>query len=379
MDGRQPTVAYLTGARPNFVKLAPVVLTLRERLPDARHLLIHTEQHYDREMSDVFLEALGMPEPDYVLGVGSGTHGAQTGRALARVEDVLLRERPDALVVPGDVNSTLAGALAAVKLQIPVAHVESGLRSYDDSMPEEINRVLVDRVARWCFTHSPEAAANLRREGIPPRRIHFVGNTMIDSLVRMLPLAEASTVHERLALEPGAYVLATLHRPNLVDGALLEPMLAALGRLGRWHPVVFPVHPRVRTRIERLRTAAELLLTPPLDYLEFLALESHAAAVVTDSGGVQEETSYLGVPCFTVRENTERPITLAVGTNTLLGLDPSRLAQIPGLVETRRRPQPIVGWDGRASERLADVLEHDLSANLRRGERRRPLPAPARG
>jgi UDP-N-acetylglucosamine 2-epimerase (non-hydrolysing) len=358
-----PTLAYLAGARPNFVKLAPVLATLRRRLPAARHVLIHTGQHYDREMADVFIEALGMPEPDYLLGVGSGTHGAQTARALERIEEVLLAEHPDLLVVPGDVNSTLAGALAAAKLQIPVAHLEAGLRSFDETMPEELNRVLVDRLSTWCFTHSPEAEEHLAAEGIPAERVHFVGNTMIDSLSRMLPRAEDSGVHERLGLERGSYLLVTLHRPKLVDGDLLAPTVAALVELAQHWPVVFPVHPRVRARLDGLPGVASLRVVDPVGYLDFLALEAYALGVITDSGGVQEETSYLGVPCFTVRENTERPVTISHGTNTLLGLDPRALLRVPELLAARasRVPAAIPGWDGRASERLADVLAAELT------------------
>ena len=370
-----PTLAYLAGARPNFVKLAPVLHALRGRLPEARHLLVNTGQHYDRELSGAFIDALALPQPDYLLGVGSGSHGAQTARALERVEEVLLAERPDVLVVSGDVNSTLAGALAAAKLQIPVAHVEAGLRSFDWTMPEELNRVLVDRLSDWCFTHSPEAATNLAAEGIAEDRVHFVGNTMIDSLSLMLPEAEESDVHERLGIERGSYLLVTLHRPKLVDGSLLVPTVGALAELARRYPVVFPAHPRVRTRLDELPEAAALRVVDPVGYVDFLALEAHAAGVITDSGGVQEETSYLGVRCFTVRENTERPVTVTSGTNTLLGLDAGALLQIPELLSSAPRTRrAIPGWDGRASERLADILTADLA---RPGSQGRPLAVAA--
>jgi UDP-N-acetylglucosamine 2-epimerase (non-hydrolysing) len=358
-----PTLAYLAGARPNFVKLAPVLHALRQRLPGARHLLVHTGQHYDREMAEVFIETLGLPEPDHVLGVGSGSHGAQTARALERIEQVLLAEEPDVLLVPGDVNSTLAGALAAAKLHIPVAHVEAGLRSFDETMPEELNRVLTDRLSAWCFTHSPEAATNLAAEGIDDGRVHFVGNTMIDSLSRMLPAAERSDVHRRLGVERGSYLLVTLHRPKLVDGELLAPTVAALAELAKRHTVVFPVHPRVRGRLAELPKARGLQLIDPIGYVDFLALEAHALGAITDSGGVQEETSYLGVPCFTVRDNTERPVTVERGTNTLLGLDPRALLRVPELLESSasRVQSAIPGWDGHASERLAEILAVDLA------------------
>jgi UDP-N-acetylglucosamine 2-epimerase (non-hydrolysing) len=312
----------------------------------------------------VFLEELGMPRPDHFLEVGSGTHGQQTARTLERLEAVLLRERPDAVVVPGDVNSTLGAALAAVKLGIPVAHVEAGLRSFDRTMPEEVNRLLVDQVAQWCFTHSPEADENLRNEGVDPSRIHAVGNTMIDTLVRLQPRIARSDVLERLGVEPRGFVLVTLHRPKLVDGALLRRALLALERLGKRLPVVFPLHPRTRTQVTGPRPA-EPRLIDPVGYVDFLALESAAAAVVTDSGGVQEETTYLGVPCFTLRENTERPITVSHGTNRLLGLEVELVERIPDFLEEREGrepPAPPAGWDGRAAERVAEVLAASLGA-----------------
>ncbi len=357
------TIAYLAGARPNFVKIAPTLHALRRRLPTARHVLIHTGQHYDREMSDVFFQALRIPEPDYMLDVGSGSHGAQTARALERIEGVLRELEPDVLLVPGDVNSTLAGALAASKLGIPVAHIEAGLRSFDETMPEEINRVLVDRLSRWCFTHSPEAAEHLTREGIAEDRIHFVGNTMIDSIIRILPAARLSRIHHDLGIERDGYILATLHRPKLVDGPLLAPAIAALASLTDERPVILPVHPRVRPRLAGLPDAGRIRVIDPLGYVDFLALESDATAVVTDSGGVQEETSYLNVPCFTVRDNTERPITIERGTNTLIGLDPEAIRQIPALLKRpRRMRREILGWDGRAAERLAQILALELSS-----------------
>ena len=360
-NGRRPTpvIAYLVGARPNLVKTAPVFHELRLRLPSARHVLVHTGQHYDREMSGVFFDELGLPEPDHFLAVGSGSHGAQTGRATERIEAVLLEERPDVVIVAGDVNSTLAGALAAVKLLIPIAHIESGLRSFDRTMPEEINRILVDQMSDWCFIHSPEAVENLVREGIPSERIFFVGNTMLDSLELLRPVIEASDVHARLGVEPGRYALATLHRPRVTDGPLLGPVVSSLARLSHELPVVFPVHPRTRARLAdvELPPAPELHLLEPVGYVDFLALEARAAAVITDSGGVQEETTYLGVPCFTLRENTERPITITRGTNRLLGLDPEAIEQVPSLLAdaagTAERPE---GWDGRAATRVADVL-----------------------
>jgi UDP-N-acetylglucosamine 2-epimerase (non-hydrolysing) len=350
-------VLYVVGARPNFMKVAPVFHKLSARRPWARQVIVHTGQHYDHEMSDIFLSELDLPKPDHWLGVGSGGHGAQVGRALERVEHVLLSETPQIVVVAGDVNSTLAGALAAVKLGVPVAHVEAGLRSFDRTMPEEINRILTDQVARWCFIHSPEAEENLIREGVKPDRIHFVGNTMIDTLTRLRPQIEASDVHARLGIESGEYVLVTLHRPALVDGPLFDQALAALVRLSSEMPVVYPVHPRARARVGTVADAPHLRLIDAIGYVDFVALEMRATAVVTDSGGVQEETTYLRVPCFTLRDSTERPITLTEGTNRLLGLDINSLKNLPSLLATSPIPlsQPH-GWDGSAGDRTAEVL-----------------------
>lgn len=357
-------VIYVVGARPNFVKLAPVIAALHARLPRARHVLVHTGQHYDRALSEIFFEELGLPAPDHTLGVGSAEHGAQTARALERIERVLLAERPSAMVVAGDVNSTLAGALAAAKQNVPIAHVEAGLRSFDRTMPEEINRVLVDQVSTWCFTHSPEAHDNLVREGVDSSRIHPVGNTMIDTLVRLRPRLATSPILDRLRLSTRGYVLVTLHRPSLVDGELFNVALHNLAALAETIPVVFPVHPRTQARIPAGFSAPRLQLIEPVGYLDFLALEEHARAVLTDSGGVQEETTFLRVPCFTLRASTERPVTVTHGTNELLGLDPQAIAQIAGRLDARPAVPLVapVGWDGRASERLADVLGPALSS-----------------
>ena len=376
-DSSAPTIVYVVGARPNFVKMAPVIGEMRRRVPDVHHVIVHTGQHYDAEMSGIFFEELGMPAPDHLLGVGSGAHGAQTARALERIEVVLEELKPAAVVVPGDVNSTLAAALAAVKLHVPVAHVEAGLRSFDRTMPEEINRVLVDQISRWCFTHSPEALDRLASEGIPAQRVHFVGNTMIDTLVRLQPRIAGSAVHQRLGLERRRYLLVTLHRPALVDGALLAPVVDALADVARELPVVFPVHPRTRARLTReALDAPGVAFVDPVGYVDFLALETFAAGVLTDSGGVQEETSYLQVPCFTLRESTERPVTLASGTNTLLGLRPERITEIPRIiaqgVDVKRE---LVGWDGAAASRVADVLIADL--HLSDAENADQMPRPA--
>jgi UDP-N-acetylglucosamine 2-epimerase (non-hydrolysing) len=352
-------ILYVVGTRPNFVKTAPVVAALRARLPQGRHAIVHTGQHYDRLMSEVFLEELGVPAPDHMLEVGSGSHAEMTARTMERLEPVLAEEAPDLVVVPGDVNSTLAAVLVAVKMGIPVAHVEAGLRSFDLTMPEEVNRIVADRFSELLFLHSAEAVDNLRAEGIPEERAHMVGNTMIDTLVALEDRFRGAGAAAQLGVEPGSYALVTLHRPALVDGPLLPQTLAQLAALAREMPVVFPVHPRTRKMMESLDAEHPgLLLSEPLGYLDFLSLLADAGAVLTDSGGIQEETTYLGIPCFTLRANTERPITISAGTNTLLGLDPAAIAGIPAALAAAgpapSAPPPF--WDGRAAERIADVV-----------------------
>jgi UDP-N-acetylglucosamine 2-epimerase (non-hydrolysing) len=353
-------ILYVVGTRPNFVKTAPVIAAMRSRLPEGRHAIVHTGQHYDRLMSEVFLEELGVPAPDHMLEVGSGSHAQQTARTMERLEPVIEVEKPDLVVVPGDVNSTLAAVLTAVKMGVPVAHVESGLRSFDLSMPEEINRIVADRFGSHLFLHSEEAIGNLRAEGIGQERMHFVGNTMIDTLVALEERIAAAGTAARLDLSPGSYLLVTLHRPALVDGPLLAETVAQLAHLAQDMPVVFPVHPRTRKMMGELdlEIPAGLTLIEPLGYLDFLSLLTDARAVLTDSGGIQEETTYLGVPCFTLRANTERPVTVELGTNTLLGLDPTAIAEIPATLAARPTapPQPPPLWDGHAAERIADIL-----------------------
>jgi UDP-N-acetylglucosamine 2-epimerase (non-hydrolysing) len=361
-------IAYVVGARPNFVKMAPVIAELSRRLPDGRHALIHTGQHYDRPMSDVILEELGVPAPDHILGVGSASHAVQTARVMERIEPVLEAERPDLVIVPGDVNSTLAATLVAVKLGIPVAHLESGLRSFDRTMPEEINRIVADEFSEYLFLHSHEAVENLRAEGIADERMHFVGNTMIDSLVAMEERFRNANTAVTLGVQPGDYLLVTLHRPALVDGPMLADVIARLGDVSREVPVLFPVHPRTRKMTERMavQPAAGITLIEPVSYLAFLSLEADARAVLTDSGGVQEETTYLGVPCFTLRETTERPVTVRAGTNTLLGLEPERINEIPAtLAYPKTVTDPPALWDGHAAERLADVIQSAADRKLR--------------
>ncbi|MBD0291713.1 MAG: UDP-N-acetylglucosamine 2-epimerase (non-hydrolyzing) [Thermoleophilia bacterium] len=371
-------VCFVVGARPNFMKAAPVYRALRALEPARPLLLVHTGQHYDEEMSEVFLAELGLPRPDVSLGIGSGTHGEQTARALVGVERVLLEHEPALTVVSGDVNSTLAAALASAKLRRPVAHIESGLRSFDESMPEEQNRRLTDHLSDVLLAHSPNAIENLAREGIESVRVHLVGNTMIDSVFGFLDAALTQEPWASFDVEPRAYGLVTLHRPALVDDpALLKATSEALAQLGQELALVFPVHPRTRARLEELGVVGELLssgvrLTGPLGYLPFLGLEARAAFVLTDSGGVQEETSVLGVPCFTLRESTERPITIEKGTNTLLGARPERIAEIPVLLAAPRESRAIPLWDGRAGERAAGVLAAFLASGARGRDSYRP-------
>jgi UDP-N-acetylglucosamine 2-epimerase (non-hydrolysing) len=354
------TVVHVVGARPNFVKMAPVIAALDER-DDVAQRVVHTGQHYDERMSAEILSDLEFPEPNIFLGVGSGTHGQQTGRTLEAFEHVLLDDPPDLVCVGGDVNSTLAVALATAKLGISLAHVEAGLRSFDWTMPEEINRVLTDRLSDILFTHSPEAATNLAIEGIAPDRVHFVGNTMIDSLRRFEVRAEERKPWRKLRLDRGDYVVVTLHRPSNVDaGPQLRRVVDALVGLAAYTRVVFPVHPRTTERLHSEGLLSRLLgagveCLEPLGYLDFLGLEIGAGAIVTDSGGVQEEASALGVPCFTLRPNTERPVTITHGTNTLLGEDPAPISEIRPS-ELERREASIEGWDGHAGERAAEVI-----------------------
>jgi UDP-N-acetylglucosamine 2-epimerase (non-hydrolysing) len=361
-------VVHVVGARPNFVKMAPIVHALGT-YPGVSQRIVHTGQHYDARMSDEILGDLDLPPPDVFLGVGSGSHGAQTGRTLEAVERVLLEDPPALVCVGGDVNSTLATALAASKLGIPVAHVESGLRSFDWSMPEEINRVLTDRLSTLMFTHSRDCASNLRAEGIEADRVHFVGNTMVDSLRRLERRATARVPWRRAAVRVGGYVLVTLHRPsNVDDPERLRAIVTALGQLAASVPVVFPVHPRTRGRLDAMKLTRELVgqrvrCLEPLGYVDFIGLEIGAAAIVTDSGGVQEEASALGVPCYTLRANTERPITLTEGTNRLLGEDPAGIAAID-ISAARRSRVAIEGWDGRAGERIARIVAARVAPEL---------------
>jgi UDP-N-acetylglucosamine 2-epimerase (non-hydrolysing) len=361
------TVVFLAGARPNYMKVIPVwKAAAAARLP-IRQVLVHTGQHYDELMSDVFFSDFEMEKPTHFLGVGSGPHGVQTAKVLIALEELFTRDRPDLLVVVGDVNSTMAGALAAVKLGVPVAHIESGLRSFDRTMPEEINRLVTDAVSDLLLTSCRSADEQLLREGIPASNIRFVGNVMIDSLVMLLPRVAASTKPRELGVQERPFVLVTLHRPSNVDApARLKLLRDNLVELSQQLPVVFPVHPRTRKMLDQAGIGAGargLVLTEPLSYLDFIALETRTALVVTDSGGIQEETSYLGIPCLTVRPNTERPITITEGTNRLLDPEKESLSAAARAALQRGRRLgacPIEGWDGQAAARIILALQEKL-------------------
>ena len=348
----------VVGARPNFMKLAPLVRALGRR-PAVRHIVVHTGQHYDPEMSDAFFRDLGIPRPDHNLEVGSGTHAQQTAAILERLEPIVLDLDPDLVLVYGDVNSTVAAALVAAKLGVRVGHVEAGLRSRDWTMPEEINRVVSDRLSDLLFAPSRDAVDNLRGEGVPADRIHFVGNIMIDALLTALPVARALDAAARHGVAGHDYVVVTLHRPaNVDDPATLAELMAALEAIAGERPVLFPVHPRTRERLKDARPARELRLLEPLPYLEMLSLVHGASLVITDSGGLQEETSFLGIPCLTVRPNTERPVTCTQGTNRLVA--PRRDAILAAARDGRSRrppvPPEIERWDGKTAERIAAVI-----------------------
>jgi UDP-N-acetylglucosamine 2-epimerase (non-hydrolysing) len=354
-------IVSVVGARPNFVKLAPVARALGAR-PDVEHLVVHTGQHYDALMSDSFFTDLDIPAPQVNLDVGSGSHAQQTAAIIARFEPVVLDLRPDWVLVYGDVNSTVAAALVAVKLGIRVAHVEAGLRSYDRTMPEEHNRLVTDHLADLLLSPSRDAVAILRGEGVPAERIAFVGNVMIDTLVHVRTRARAQGTASRMRLPEGGFVLVTLHRPsNVDDPAVFGGLCEALGEIARERPVVFPIHPRSRARLAASGLASRLgavRLVDPVPYLAMLDLTESAGLVITDSGGVQEETSFLGVPCLTVRPNTERPITVEQGTNRLVA--PTRAALLAAArngTGGRRSPPPqLERWDGHAAERIAAAV-----------------------
>jgi UDP-N-acetylglucosamine 2-epimerase (non-hydrolysing) len=355
-------IVSVVGTRPQLIKAAALSPVLRVRHDE---IFVDTGQHYDDGLAGTFYRELGLAPPDHALGVGGGSHAEQTAAMLAGLEPILVDRQPDAVLVYGDTNSTLAGALAAAKLGVPVAHVEAGLRSFDRRMPEEINRVLTDQISDLLFTTEESALGNLRREGVDAAKVHFVGNVMIDTLLAHRERARGTTAHQEIGVTPHAYALMTLHRPSNVDDTVaFERLMRGLEVVARDVPIVFPVHPRTRPSVTRSATAAalvasgRLLLVEPLGYLDFVGLMERARVVLTDSGGVQEETTILGVPCLTLRENTERPVTITHGTNRLVGTDPAAIdsvwQQVRGSKKTATQP-PL--WDGRAAERIVDILE----------------------
>jgi UDP-N-acetylglucosamine 2-epimerase (non-hydrolysing) len=357
-------IINIVGARPNLPKIAPLIREM-QRHPEIEPILVHTGQHYDEALSDIFFRQMGIPTPHVNLEVGSGSHAAQTAEVLKRVEPVLIEHQPDLVLVVGDVNSTIAVSLAAVKLGIPVAHVEAGLRSFDRSMPEEINRILTDALADFLFVTEEDAVQHLLKEGRPRESIYLVGNVMIDSLRHFLPVAQESRIGEDLNLKNVAswqhFGVLTLHRPSNVDSTeKLVELLGAIDAIAAQIPVIFPVHPRTRQRLTQacIKTHPQLKLIPPVGYLDFLCLLSKATLVLTDSGGIQEETTALGVPCLTLRENTERPITISEGTNLLIGTNPAKiLAAAQAILAGRGKPGRIPPlWDGHTAERIVEVL-----------------------
>ena len=359
------TIAHVVGARPNYMKIAPLVRALREA-PEVRQVLVNTGQHYDDAMARAFVRDLDLPVPDYDLGVGSASHAVQTARVMMKFEEVCVTERPDLVVVVGDVNSTMAASLVASKLLIPVAHVEAGLRSNDRAMPEEINRIVTDRLSDLLLTPSADADDNLIAEGIAREKIHRVGNIMIDSLLRHLPAATLDRVRDRVQVEDQKYAVLTLHRPsNVDDPVVFERILTALTTIGERLPIVFPVHPRTRQRLDKFGFAdslRRLIVTDPLGYIDFLSLTAHAKLILTDSGGLQEESTALGIPCLTLRENTERPVTVTHGTNRVVGSDPRRiLAGFELALSINGTPPKPELWDGRTAERVAAVMREFLS------------------
>jgi UDP-N-acetylglucosamine 2-epimerase (non-hydrolysing) len=352
------TIIHVVGARPNYMKIAPLIEALRESGP-FRQVLVNTGQHYDDAMAGAFVRDLALPTPDYNLGVGSASHAVQTARVMIEFEKVCLAERPDLVVVVGDVNSTMAASLVAAKLLIPIAHVEAGLRSGDRTMPEEINRIVTDRLADLLLTPSSDANENLVAEGVEREKIHLVGNIMIDSLLRHLPLARLDRVRDIIPVEARRFAVLTLHRPsNVDDPVVLRRILSAVATIGTELPVVFPVHPRTRQRVHEFGVDLDnVIVTDPLGYIDFLSLTSNARLVLTDSGGLQEESTALGIPCLTLRENTERPITVTRGTNQVVGTNTDAILEgfRRAIAPSGPPPRPEL-WDGRTGERIARVV-----------------------
>ncbi len=361
-------IINVAGARPNFMKIAPLMEAYKA-YPSITPMLVHTGQHYDERMSDLFFRQLGIPEPDMNLGIGSGSHAVQTAGIMTAFEPVCLEYRPDAVLVVGDVNSTIACGLVAVKLGIKLVHVEAGLRSGDRTMPEEINRVLTDSISDMLFCTEPSGVENLKNEGVPAEKVFLVGNVMIDTLLKNKTKADESTILDDLGIRPGGYAAMTMHRPSNVDDPIVfARLLDAIEEIQKDLPIIFPIHPRTRNSIarmgfqDRVDAMSGLRLIEPAGYLDFLKLTSNAKLVLTDSGGIQEETTILKVPCITMRENTERPVTVDVGSNQIVGTDPAKILQAyRNVTDGRwRTPQVPELWDGRAAERIVEILAKRL-------------------
>ena len=359
------TVVCVVGARPNFMKMAPLLRAMRARPTELRPILVHTGQHYDAAMSDIFFAQLGIPEPDLHLGVGGGTHASQTAGVMTAMERLLADERPDLVLVVGDVNSTIAAAIAAARAGVPLAHVEAGLRSFDRRMPEEINRIVTDALASYLFVTEESGVSNLLGEGLPEDRVFMVGNVMIDTLDALLPAIRERRMAAELGLEPGAYGVVTLHRPsNVDDSERLADWVDVLGEIGHRLPLVFPAHPRTTARLASAGLTPRLAATgvrvvDPLPYVEFVSLVADAKLVLTDSGGIQEETTVLGIPCLTLRDNTERPVTVRAGSNRLIGAEPANLRRSIDVLlalEPVGRPDRPPMWDGHTAERIVEIL-----------------------
>lgn len=357
-------IYLVVGARPNFMKAAPLLAELRKHSDKIKTSLIHTGQHYDYELSQMFFEQLKMPKPDIYLGVGSGSHAEQTGKIMIDLEKVFMEKRPDLVIVFGDINSTLAASVVAAKLHIKLCHVEAGLRSFDNTMPEEINRIVTDRLSDLLLVSEQSGLDNLHNEGVSEDKIEFVGNIMIDSLVNNLKVAQDSNILQELNLVPGEYVAMTLHRPASVDNReVLKELLKTINEIGKKIPVIFPCHPRTKKNLEQFDLLNDidpkaLRLIKPLGYLDFLKLQSQCKFVLTDSGGVQEETTYLNIPCITMRENTERPSTVDIGSNTITGLDPKKIKAVVEQILTNNSKQAEIPkyWDGKTAERITKIL-----------------------
>ncbi len=360
-------IISVVGARPNFMKVAPLHKAFKQYNDSIEHLICHTGQHYDEKMSKIFFDEFELPKPHFYLGVGSGTHAVQTAKIMIEFEKVLVDQKPDLVIVVGDVNSTVACSLVAAKLHVPVAHVEAGLRSFDRTMPEEINRLLTDAISDYLFVTEKSGLENLKREGIDDSKIFFVGNVMIDTLIQLLPKADMSEILKSYNVNKEDYVLVTLHRPSNVDSEdFLRRLAGVFKTIAEKKKVIFPVHPRTRSNIEHIglngQLTGNIILSDPIGYIDFLHLTKNAGLVITDSGGIQEESTYLGVQCITVRDNTERPITVEVGTNRLIGTDlgnvtMAALEVLDGKVKSGSIPEL---WDGKAAERIAGIIVNKL-------------------